>query len=297
MTEGLVGAALGGEDPDREGEIAEGAAHAATGAEAFAAAIAAIASRQDPGVARKTEEFLVDQSRLVKIQAKHLEDEHALRLAHLRNQLREERIRRFALHLRVAFQLFVALAATVIGAGILVMLRDAFTSSSVVVEPFGAPPALQDRGLTGKVIAGGLLDELRRLQAATRADAAKRNLSNAWTGAITLAVPETGISLAEISRILKARFGHDLHIDGDLVQSADGGLALTVRGDGVAPKTFSGSSAELDKLTAAAAGYVYAQSEPVLWAYYLLNEGETKRPSASVALRWPAPTHRTGPIC
>ena len=274
MDEGLLGTALGGEEDQPEGEaVAPAGGAATTGAEAFAAAVAAIASRQDPGVAQKTQEFLSDQSRLLKAHLKNLEDEHELRLAHLRNQLREQRIRRSGLLLRVAFQLFIALVATVIGAGILVMLRDAFTSRSVVVESFDAPAALAERGVTGKVVAGGLLDELRRLQSATRADAAKRELSSAWAGEIELAVPEAGISYSEMSRLLKDRFGQDVHIDGDLVQTEAGGLALTVRGDKLAPKTFNGSANELEKLTTDAAQYVYAQSEPVLWAYYLLNRG------------------------
>jgi hypothetical protein len=82
MAEGLLEGALGGEEEKPEAEAPE----ALVGVEAFAAAVAAIASRQDPGVARKTEEFLRDQSELLKVQKKHLEDEHALRLAHLGHQ-------------------------------------------------------------------------------------------------------------------------------------------------------------------------------------------------------------------
>jgi tetratricopeptide (TPR) repeat protein len=176
----------------------------------------------------------------------------------------------------VAVQALVALVAIVIGAGILLMLRDAFVARSVVVESFEVPPALAARGVTGKVAASGLLDELRRLQQATRADAAKRELSNAWAGEITLEVPEAGISYSEMSRLLKARFGHDVHIDGEVVQGERGELEFTVRGDGIAPRTFSGSASALAKLTTDAAGYVYAESQPVLWAYYLLNRGRNE---------------------
>jgi tetratricopeptide (TPR) repeat protein len=245
------------------------AAEALARADGFASAVAAKLAGNDPGVARKTEEFLNDQSQLLRVQKKLVEEEHALRMAHLRNQLR-------GLRLRLASQVFIALAVTVIGAGVLVMLRDAFTSREVVVEPFDAPPALAAHGATGKVIAAGLLDELRRLQSATRADAAKRDLSNAWTGEIRLAVPEAGISLSELSRILRTRFGHDLHIEGEVIETPAGGLALTVRGDGVAPNTFVGKTADFSKLTREAAEYVYAQSEPVLWAYYLLNQGRNE---------------------
>lgn len=269
MAEGLLGGILGNEEERPELEAPE----ALAGAEAFAAAVAAIASRQDPQVARDTSAFLTKQSRLLDIQAKHLEDEHALRLAHLRDQ-------RLGLRLRIGFQVFIALVATVIGVGVAVMLHDAFASRSVVVEPFDAPPGLATRGLTGKVVAGRVLDELNKLQSATRTSATKRDLSNAWAGEVKLAVAETGISLSEMSRLLKARFGHDLHIDGDLVQTEAGGLALTVRGDGVPPRTFSGASGELTRLTTAAAEYVYSQSEPAPWAYYLQN---TQRNDEAIA--------------
>jgi hypothetical protein len=63
---------------------------------------------------RDTSLFLKRQAQLLQIQAEHLEEEHALRLAHLRNQLREENVRRFGLRLRVSFQLFLVLVATVI---------------------------------------------------------------------------------------------------------------------------------------------------------------------------------------
>ena len=80
MPEGMLGGALGGEEQKQEVEGPE----ALAGVDAFAAAVAAIASRQDPGVARRTEEFLSAQSQLLKVQKAHLEDEHALRVAHLR---------------------------------------------------------------------------------------------------------------------------------------------------------------------------------------------------------------------
>jgi tetratricopeptide (TPR) repeat protein len=272
VSDGLLGGILGEEDekPDVEAQGAK------SSAEAFAAAVAAKLADHDPEVARNTADFLNEQTQLLRVQKEHLKDEHAARLHYLLGQAREVDIRRFGLRLRVGFQLFLALIATLIGIGAVVMIRDAITSRSVVIESFDAPPALAARGVTGRVVAAGLLDELRRLQSATRADASKRDLSNAWTGEIKLAVPETGVSLGEISRILKSRFGHDLHIEGELVQTEAGGLMLTVRGDNVPAKSFTGTADQLGKLTTDAAGYVYAKSEPVLWAYYLTNRGHNQ---------------------
>lgn len=265
MAEGLLGGILGEEQDKPDVEPPE----TPIGADAFAAAVAARLAGTDPEVARETAAFLRDQSRLVKIQAAHLKDEHAARLQYLRGQAREVGIRRLGLRLRVGFQLFVALLATAIGIALVVMVRDAVTSRQVVVEPFRIPATLAAHGIDGAIVASGLLDELGRLQDATRSASAARGLAGAWTGDIKLAVPETGISLGEISRLLRDRFGHDVHIDGDLVGTPAGGLSLTVRGNGVPPKTFEGSAAELAKLTIASAEYVYSKSQPARWASYL----------------------------
>jgi tetratricopeptide (TPR) repeat protein len=260
---GVVSGVLGTpSEASAEGSTPE----APTSIDPTAAALAAEVARDNPELAQEASAYFRKQSHLVEVQTEHLHEQRAVNLQLLK-------LRRFGERLRVGLQLFVILVATVIGVGGAILIRDAVNSRSVVVESFDAPPALVARGVTGKVVADGLLDELRRLQSATRADAGKRDLANAWTGEIKLAVPEAGISLGELSRMLKARFGQDLHIEGELIQTDSGGLALTVRGDGVAARKFTGTAGDLDNLISQAAGYVYSQSEPVLWAYYLTNKG------------------------
>src|SRR5580658_979817 len=163
MAEGLLEGALGSEDEKPDVDAPESLA----GIEAFAAAIAAKLAGSDPGVARKTEEFLADQSQLLRVQKRHLEEEHEARLHLLRGQAREVDIRRLGLRLRVSFQLFLILVATVIGLGAAVMIHDAITSRRVVIEPFRTPPPLAARGIDGTVAAAMLLDELSGLQDAT----------------------------------------------------------------------------------------------------------------------------------
>ncbi len=277
MAEGLLGGVLGGDDEKPASETPEALAGVETtaGAEAFAAAIAANAARHDAEVARDASVFLRRQAQLLEIQAEHLKDEHALRLAHLAHQRHLLLGQRLGQAIRLSFQVVIALVVIVIGIGIAVMLRDAFTSHSVVIDAFNAPAALAARGVTGTVLAGDVLDELTHLQNAARTfnPGFRRNLSNGWSSEVKVAVPETGISLGEISRLLTARFGHDIHIGGDLIETDSGGLALTVRGDNVSPRTFTGSAGELDALVASAAQYLYSQFQPVLWAQYLLWNG------------------------
>ena len=238
----------------------------ALGAEGLAVGLATDHAKHDDRVAEAAAAFL-------KAQTDTLTEQRTLRVRHLQNQAREGRLRRVGQRLRIGTQVALSMIAVGVALGLLVMMLDAFNSRSVVIDPFDAPQALASRGLTGKVVAGGVLDSLTRLQAATRSLSASRHLSNAWTGDIKVEVPGTGISVEDMVRMLKARFGHDLHIDGDLVQTDSGGLALTIRGNGVLPKTFDGAAGDLDKLTTQAAEYVYGQSQPALYGTYLMNVG------------------------
>ena len=261
MAEDLLEGLLGG---DEEG--GEGAAEARVAADALAAAMAVEHAKHDPAISRAAKRFLEKQARLIEAQTQELDEQRGLRLHHLR-------LRRFGLRLRNGLQAFLGVIVAGVAIGVVTMVLDAFSAHSVVVEPFDAPPALAARGLTGKVVASQVLDVLTRLQAATRASAMAQKLSSAWTSDIKIEVPETGVSIGELERLLKARLGHDIHIDGDLVQTDAGGLALTIRGDGMLPKTFAGSAGELEALTGRAAEYVYGQSQPALYATYLMNVG------------------------
>ncbi len=241
----------------------------AAGLDASAAALAMHASRADPSLAAHAATYFDRQSRLVAIQTEHMHEQREVLLSHLK-------LKRFGERLRIGSQLFVVVVAFLIVACLLVMLSDAITTRAVIVEPFDAPPALAERGLSGKVLAGALLDQLTRLQLAARSSATKRALANSWSDDIKVEVPETGLSLSDIGRLLKARFGHDLHIGGDLVRGAAGDLELTVRGDGVAPKTFAGAAGDLHRLIVLAGEYVYGQTQPALFAVFLLNSGRNE---------------------
>ena len=256
------------EDDDGASEEELAAAEALIRADAFAATVV---DRQahDPEVAHATKLFLEEQARLLKMQTRQLEDEHPLRLATLRYQALEGKLRRTGQRIRIGMQALIALAATVLGVGLLLMLHDAFTSRSVVVNAFQAPSALASRGLTGDVVAAGVLDALQKLRDATRSVDKGLDARGAWSSDVKIDVPETGISIGEVNRLLHQRFGHDLHIDGNLVQTDSGGLALTVRGDAVPAATFQGT--DLDKLTTQAAEYVYGRSQPFRFATYLVD--------------------------
>jgi hypothetical protein len=278
VAEGIWDGVLG-DDEAAEDELRF---EAILGAESIALAHVLDEARTDPDIARQTSAFLAEQTRLVRLQAAHVVEEHGLRLAQLRNQLRDGKLRRTGQRIRIAMQVLIALVAAVLGLGFASMLYDAFTSRSVVVDAFQAPSALAARGLTGDVVAAGMLDTLQKLQDATRGVSKGLETKSAWSSDIRIEVPETGVSIGEINSLLHVKFGHDLHIDGDLVQTADGGLALTVRGDAVPAKTFAGGANDLDKLTVQGAEYVYGRSQPYQYAIYLYQSGRAADATAFI---------------
>ena len=257
VVEGILGAL-----ESEEKEVEESAARA----DDIATAVMMDAARYDPELSHEASAYLKEQRALVRLQVHHFDEERRLAIEAAKRK-------RFSDHLRMSFQLFMALLGAAIGIGAIFMVHDAVTSRSVVIDPFDTPHALVERGITGKTVSAGLLDVLSRIQTASRAAVASRSLSNAWTDDIAIEVPETGLSIGQIERMLKARFGHDQHIDGDLVQTEKGGLALTVRGNGIQARTFSDDTRDLDKLLTEAGEYVYSQSQPGIWMTYLRNNG------------------------
>jgi len=251
----------GGESP-AEGSVAE----SPTPLDPTAAALAAEAAKSDPELAKEATSYFRKQAHLVEVQTEHLHEQRAVSLSLLK-------LRRFGERLAVALRLFLIVIAAVIGLGGVILIHDALSSRRVVIESFNTPSALTSRGVNGRVIAAQLLGELNRLQTATRSSAAKHDLTSAWSAEPELALPDVGLSIGDLSRVLKRRFGHDVHVDGDLVQTEAEDLELTVRGDGIPQKTFTGKADQLSSLTRQMAEYVYGQSEPALYATYLGNQG------------------------
>ena len=263
MSEGVLGGLLGGDEEAANGEAGR---EALALSDAFAAAVAADHTGHDPDVARA-------MTQLLQRQVEQIDAETPWRMAQLRGQAREGRLRRLGQRIRLAMQAGVALVFLAVGLSLLMMVADAVTSNVVVVEAFDAPPALTAQGINGKVVASALLDALQKLQTATRSVEKGLIAQTAWASDVQIDVPETGVSLGEINRLLHKHFGHDLHIGGTLLQLSSGSLALTVRGDGMPARRFEGAATALDALTTQAAEYAYGQSQPERFAVYLVGSG------------------------
>jgi tetratricopeptide (TPR) repeat protein len=235
-------------------------------------ALALDIAHRDPKASEAASAYLQHHAALVAKQEQLLD----LQLHHFKEDRRSAnqaaKRKRYADRLRNALQTAVGLATLGCAVAVVVTAYGAFTSRAVVVEAFDVPPAVEPRGISGKQVAAAVLDSLQNLTAATRAQEQGLQTKGAWSSDIKIDVPATGISIGEIDRLLHRRFGNDLHVSGGLVQTQNDGLELTVRGDGVPPKTFAGSASDLARLTRQAAEYIYGSSQPQQYAAYLLDE-------------------------
>jgi tetratricopeptide (TPR) repeat protein len=278
MAKALLDGLTEGEDRGAQ----ERPATAPARAEAFAAAIVADQAKQNPDIAQATAEFLHAQRALLNKQVQRLDDERPWHLRTLRNQSREGRMRRLGTRINLCLQVLSAIAFAGLALGIATIVAGAIRSHAVVVDAFATPPALAATGVDGQMVASAVLDALQKLQSATRSVGGALNAQNAWSNDIQIDLPQTGISIGEVVRLLHQHLGRDVHIGGGLVQTA-AGLSLTLRGDGIPAATFTGGPADLDALTVKAAEYAYGRSQPLNYAIYLEDVGRGRDAIAFLA--------------
>lgn len=267
---GLIDKLLGAEE--LEAPEATEAIPGIVTADTVATIVAMDAARFDPNLSQKAADYLDRQRDLTILAIKHFDLERHLAIEQSRLSIRAAKRKAISDRLRIALQVVIAFIPLFLIAGIIFLIYGAVNSHSVVVDVFQAPAALAPSGVTGQVVATGILDDLQKLQVATRSIAgSKLATRSAWSSDVKIEVPETGVSLGEIDRLLRLHLGHDIHISGDLTQAPSGGLALTVRGDDVLPRTFEATAADIVKLTSQASEYIYGQSQPYPYLIYLLN--------------------------
>lgn len=220
----------------------------------------------DPEGQKAAAAFLTSHKHFIDLQIASFEEEQVA-------TRRATRVKHLSDILRVLAQVAFVVVGVAFAAGVGTMWWRAALSRSVIVAPFDAPQSLSWDGLSGRVVAGKVLDVLLEMQSATRLAAARRQITDAWSENVEVEVPETGISIGQISDALHRMFGHDVHIDGALVTTPSGALVLSVRGDGIPPASFQGSEAGIDDLVRKAAEYLFGRAEPDLYATYLLDSG------------------------
>jgi tetratricopeptide (TPR) repeat protein len=250
------------------------AADVETTSSATAAAVALALGRRSPSSAvdAEAESFLRDQRGLIDKQGRMLDLQMEGLAEDRRLQHRHLALRYFGDRLRIGLQLIGIALGVMVLFGVGGLVWAAHEDKGLVIEAFSVPPDLAQRGLTGQVVASQLLDKLSQMQADTESGRPASTYANDWGGEIKVEIPETGVSIGEAYRYLRAWLGHETHITGEVVRTATG-LAITARAGASPGKTAQGADADLDKLLQQAAEGVYGQTQPYRYAAFLASQG------------------------
>ncbi len=132
------------------------------------------------------------------------------------------------------------------------------------------------------MVAKHVLDRLAEINACSGTNRAANSYSNSIGGDIKLEIPETGISIGELSRVVHEKLGHTTHVTGEITHSGD---ALTIRirlGDAYEAES-TGPEASLSALVQDASTRIYAQTQPYRYGYWLNTLGDF--PAAAATFR------------
>ncbi len=215
----------------------------------------------------KADAFLEKQSHYLELQMEDLHEQRDLTLSHLR-------WRRFNDWIRAAWQGALAILAVFAVLALFVALWNAHDARGLVVRSLKTPPDFATKGLDGTVLAQRLLDKLNRLVAESdpiafrSADAIRGD----WGDDSKVEIPETGVSIAELSRSLRGWLGNETHISGEIWRTANG-IAVTARADSNIGVTVTGKEADLDQLLDRAAEKMLARTQPYRYAGVLVQRG------------------------
>jgi tetratricopeptide (TPR) repeat protein len=225
----------------------------------------------------------------LKLQREHAQREASLHQLHMDNiKLRNRQLRSQRLHdrFRTVYQTVLSVIALAVLGVIVYAVYSAATDQSVVVNQFQVPPSFVASGNSGTVVASAFLDRLNTLQASARNSQSALALQDAWSNNIQLQVPDVHVSLGDIRHSLHQWLGHEIQINGDVVEQGTR-IILTVRGSNFSAKTFAGTPESLPALINSAADYVYGEAEPYQFATNLEINGQDAQALALVRAAFP----------
>jgi tetratricopeptide (TPR) repeat protein len=236
------------------------------------------ASRSGKALDAETRTFLHEQTELIRLQKEHLHEQRALQTSRLRWG-------RFSDRIKALLQVMTVLIGLGVIGLIAAMAWSAHEDHSLVVEAFSAPPSFAQRGVTGEVVAG---DVMQRLDAISRTVNGVGSFSTATSVSadprddVKLEIPQTGVSVAEMWRALRDWVGSERKVNGALRETADGKIELTARLTGHDTVAVIGAPGDLERMEQQAAEQIYAASDPGNWVNYLEWSGRTAEMQAAL---------------
>jgi tetratricopeptide (TPR) repeat protein len=228
------------------------------------------------GASRAKADSFLDEQRavlgkqgvLLDLQIEDAREQHDLHVSHLR-------FRRFGDYTKAAMEATVALFIALIVLGLGAMIWQAHEAGGLVAEPLKTPPDFAAKGLDGTVLSQELLDRLNAMVTTADAYSLKKpdSIAGSWGSDIKVQIPDTGISIDELSRLLRGWLGHETRVSGEITRSVDG-IALTVRAGAGASRTFRGRESDLDALIDKAANALLRETQPFVYLNLLTRRGD-----------------------
>ncbi len=220
--------------------------------------------------------FLREQTRLAELQIEriqaqddHIEEEQRLQLSHLR-------LRRFSDYSKMALEIAVGLFLLVVVGAFGALVWQAREARGLVIEPLHTPSELAANGLDGTVLSRQLLDRLNALVAESEkwSVRAASTISGNWGDDSKVEIPETGVSIGELSRSLRQWLGHETRVSGEIFRTGPA-LAITVRSGANPAITVYGSASDLSGLLSKAARALFRQTQPLRFISGTYNQPHT----------------------
>src|SRR6185295_5530683 len=139
---------------------------------------------------------------------------------HLHEQFKQLHLNIIEKWLGVVLRVATVIVGFAVATGFGYLVWDAAHSKGLIIEPFSVPADLVQRGLSGEVIAGQMID---KLTAMTKSESSRavQSYANNWGNNIKVEIPETGISIGELRNFLREWLGHDIHSSGAIYRTAD----------------------------------------------------------------------------
>lgn len=225
-------------------------------------------AKHDPALRNDIGGFLADQRKLIGKQLNHLDA-----------QFRTLALDDWSKRLRLALQaLTIAVGVLALGS-VGAIAWSAYNDRDLVIDGFSVPPDLALQGSTGAAVATELHDKLGQLHEDTTTAAEAVAVRQKASTEARVEIPETGVSLGEVNRLLHEWLGHETHVSGELTHVAAGPergtLALNIRIGDRPGVRLTQPDGDLEALVAKGAEQVYLSREPLLYADWLEQHRRT----------------------
>lgn len=171
-----------------------------------------------------------------------------------------------------ALKVLTALAGIVFAAALGAMAWRASEAGGLVVEAFVVPPSMAADGLTGEVMARGVLDSLAQLDRETNS-IFETKVTDSWSNNTKISLAQTGVSVDDLDRLLRRWLGDETYVQGEVVRTP-AGVRLTARAAAGAPASVEGPVEALPALTQQLAEQLYRTARPNGYAELLMRRGQ-----------------------